>query len=271
MSYEEKEVSDFLGAPIDYFRFSTGATVIRVTSSDIIDTIDDGGGDQVFTPLAITSSRTDYSREDSAQSRTLTIPRLSELGALFFNSQPAAPVGLRIFRRHRTDPEVVLDFVGSVLTRRFKGATCELQCAPITNQLKILFPRIVYQFQCPLALYGARCGVDKADFATPATLTAATPTVLTADEFGTQPDGWFSAGFVEDADGNRQYIVEHVGTAITLMARFPVALAAAAAVTAFAGCDRLLPTCRDKFDNLINHAGCPFIPQRNPHGGGAIA
>lgn len=270
MSFDEKETSAYFGAPIEYFRFSTGSTVIRHTSGDIESSIDDGEGTNLYTPLRIARSRMDFSKEDNAQNLTVQVPRLSDIGALFFNVQPATSVGLKIFTRHRTDAEVLLAFVGSVLSPSFKGADCELQCAPITHSLKILFPRLVYQFQCPLALYGLRCGVNKADFATPATLTAATPTVVSATEFGAQPDGWFTAGWVEDANGFRGYIVDHVGNDLTLMARFPVPLIVGQSVTAYAGCDRTLATCRDKFDNLLNHAGCPFIPVRNPHGGGAI-
>lgn len=271
MSFNDRETSDFFGAPIDYFRFSTGSTVIRVTSNDLEDTINDGDPGQLYTPIRISRSRMDFSREDIAQQLTIKCARRSPVGDLFFAFQPAAPVGLKIFSRHRTDPEVILAFVGSVLSPSYQGADCELICAPVTHQLKVLFPRLVYQRQCPLALYGLRCGVDKADFATPATLTAVTsPTQIEADEFATQPDGWFDGGWVENADGFRGYIVEHVGNAIRFMSRFPRALAIGQDVTAYAGCDRTLDTCRDKFDNLLNHAGCPFIPGRNPHGGGAI-
>jgi hypothetical protein len=38
----------------------------------------------------------------------------------------------------------------------------------------------------------------------------------------------------------------------------------------YAGCDHLLATCRDRFSNVANFGGFPWIPQKNPFSGDAI-
>ena len=35
-------------------------------------------------------------------------------------------------------------------------------------------------------------------------------------------------------------------------------------VDVFAGCDHTVDTCDQKFDNVINYGGWPYVPSKNP-------
>lgn len=63
--------------------------------------------------------------------------------------------------------------------------------------------------------------------------------------------------------GFKRSIQGHVGGVLTLSTPLTKAIAAGAKVSVFAGCDRLRPTCRDKFGNARRYGGHTFIPIKN--------
>jgi len=66
-------------------------------------------------------------------------------------------------------------------------------------------------------------------------------------------------------DGTTRAIAAQVGDQITLVQRLPEGTwAIGDAVTLYPGCDRLYTTCRDKFANVPNFFGFPFIPRDDP-------
>jgi len=75
-------------------------------------------------------------------------------------------------------------------------------------------------------------------------------------------DGWFIGGLMEFGVEKRT-IVMHVGNVITIAYRM-VNLADNDSVDVYPGCDGRNITCRDKFDNIINFLGFPYIPIENP-------
>jgi len=80
--------------------------------------------------------------------------------------------------------------------------------------------------------------------------------------FSSFGDGYFSLGWVE-FQGQKRMIVSHVGLNITVQYPFND-MAEGAGVKLYAGCDQRIETCRDKFDNVNNFFGTPYIPQENP-------
>jgi hypothetical protein len=75
-------------------------------------------------------------------------------------------------------------------------------------------------------------------------------------------DGWFIGGVAEFGVEKRT-IVAHVDNTITIAYRM-VNLADDDSVDVYPGCDGRNVTCRDKFDNIINFLGFPYIPIENP-------
>ncbi|RMF73780.1 MAG: DUF2163 domain-containing protein [Alphaproteobacteria bacterium] len=78
------------------------------------------------------------------------------------------------------------------------------------------------------------------------------------------PDHWHDFGrlrFHTGANAGRDCeISEQIGTTITLFAPPPAPVAVGDVVEVEAGCDKRLATCRDKFDNVENFRGEPFLP-----------
>lgn len=73
---------------------------------------------------------------------------------------------------------------------------------------------------------------------------------------------------LETNDGARM-IVGHTGINITLVSPMP-SLVPGQAVRLYAGCDHSTTVCKNRFDNLANYGGFPWIPGKNPFTGDAI-
>jgi hypothetical protein len=123
---------------------------------------------------------------------------------------------------------------------------------------------------CHLPVYSAglgRCNASRSRMRMDGTVTAATGRTLQAAAFATKPDDWFTRGWVQWQVGlGTEYrrIVAHVGDTLTLSA--PANVSAGTAVIVYPGCDQLLQTCHDKFDNVVNYGGCPWLPSSNAFG-----
>lgn len=269
MAFDDQEQHAHGGAPQEFFKFSSGATVWRWTSGDAAETINDGASSE-YTPAAISASPMDHSREDSAGNITVRMARDNAVAALFVAYTPPDPVSLVIYTKHRADAELRVAFVGEVSAASFGGGEARLTCSPITQRMKRSVPKVVVQSQCNWALYGTGCGVDAETYKVEGAVDTVTGSVVSVSEFDALADGYFNAGWLEVvATGERRYIVSHVGAAVTLMS--PISgLAPADDVIAYPGCERTEAVCASKFNNLLNHLGFARVPTRNPYDGSIV-
>ncbi len=84
----------------------------------------------------------------------------------------------------------------------------------------------------------------------------------------THTDDWFTYGKVEVTSGAnagfKREVKDHFNSGTNavciLQEAFPFAFVIGDAVILEAGCDRQMITCRDKFSNLVNFRGEPYIP-----------
>lgn len=259
MSYDAQETSQRAGAPLELYRFAYGDNRYFYTSADEEQTY---LGD-LYTPEVLTRTEISQSGESEQGSVEVTIPRTNPVAQLFISYPPEPPLGVTVYRKHRSDPEVVTFFAGTVSSVVFTGAVAKLTCLPLFESLRRRVPRNTYQVQCNWALYSAQCGVVSANFRVTAQVTVISGDTIQATAFSAQPDGWFNNGWVERANGERRWIVNHVGATLTLMSPF-VGLAVNEEVFAFAGCDRTEAVCKTKFNNIANHLGFARVPTKNP-------
>ena len=130
----------------------------------------------------------------------------------------------------------------------------------------------VYHARCDAVLGDARCGVDLAAadmrLETFVTEVREEGRVLILDEGAGYADRWFERGRIAFLDGAAEGLEGRIkrdagqgdGREVDLWTA-PGAVPAPGDVVALeAGCDKLLGTCRDKFDNRLNFRGCPHLP-----------
>jgi hypothetical protein len=90
-----------------------------------------------------------------------------------------------------------------------------------------------------------------------------------------QPDGTYHLGFFTYL-GTHYLITRHVGDQLTLKRVVPGLATALGGgpvdVLIAPGCDKKVVTCRDRFDNVLNHGGLPgMIRGETPFDGRSIA
>jgi uncharacterized phage protein (TIGR02218 family) len=88
----------------------------------------------------------------------------------------------------------------------------------------------------------------------------------TAPSGQTIVDDWFNYGVLTWRSGANAGLVSevrdyvHSSRTFSLFLQTPYAISPGDTFDVVAGCDYLRSTCRDKFSNLVNHGGFPFIP-----------
>jgi uncharacterized phage protein (TIGR02218 family) len=183
------------------------------------------------------------------------------------------PSSITVLRGHSTDDDFqfIVYWKGRVVNVVANNATVKMECESIFTSLRRYGLRARYQKTCRHNLYSEGCGVDKEDFKVEGEVSALNDLVLTIAEAEDFDDGYFTGGYI-NFNGVTRRIVAHQEDQVTI-ARALEALKDAtlpAAIDLYPGCDKLRTTCNNKFDNLPNFGGFPWIPIRNPFGGSSI-
>lgn len=264
MTYSAIDASVQDGRPEIRLLFVQGLTEFRYTSRP--DIVNDGTN--TWMPSAVTTTEVSQSGDMAKDPVTLKLPRTSPIAQTFIGGAPDEITLVTIFRSHIGDDVPQTYWKGRVSGSSISGDEVTLTCENIFTSLRRSGLRARYQKGCRHALYSPNCSMALADFASAATVSAvAGNTVTFTLDTDTFADGYFNGGIMQAVDGMR-YISSHVGGTLTLMqASRPLALLVAdgpQAVTLHPGCAHTIADCRDKFNNLVNFGGFPWIPSKNP-------
>jgi len=260
MTYEDQEKAT-IRKPAELYHIWCGDSHWYYTSSDITITYDL----QDYIPAAIRrgaaghKSNLEVSKVD-IQCSVDTAP-FNEF--LAFN--PIEIVWIQIFRIFRDqDPyEAEVIFSGQVEDAKVQGIKMNVSCVGLEYIMKQEIPFILSQPLCPWVLYGDECGLNKDSYDITDTVTvSADGLTLTGTGFSAQDDQYYTRGWAVFGHYKR-FIVDHTGNILTLRFKFPT-LVTGNSVTVYAGCDRLISTCMNKFNNVINFGGDPYVPMDNP-------
>lgn len=129
----------------------------------------------------------------------------------------------------------------------------------------------IYQRSCDADLGDARCKInlDSGTYKGSGTVTGTeTNHLFSANGLDGYQDGWFSGGKVTWTSGANAGAVMEVkshansgaAVAFDLWETMPFDIAVGDTFSVTAGCDKSLATCRDRFANIANFRGFPFIP-----------
>jgi uncharacterized phage protein (TIGR02218 family) len=131
--------------------------------------------------------------------------------------------------------------------------------------MKSSVPGTFYQSQCNHCLYSSRCGISSEAYKLRTTVLniSSNGASLVLASSGGASQNWFKAGeIIRASDGERRMVVYQSGASIDLNYPFPN-IKIGDTVDIYAGCDHTVGDCRDKFNNIINFGGHPFIPSSN--------
>ncbi|WP_311337604.1 phage BR0599 family protein [Campylobacter ureolyticus] len=179
----------------------------------------------------------------------------------FFN--PSVNVYVRILKENGAQI-----FVGRVKDCEFNlsDGKATIRLATLGGLMKTKIPTRTYSRNCSFECFDKNCALNKDKFK----LTLLGSQCEIAKDFMSiksplikaKPLNYFSGGYVE-FNRQRSYITKSEGDTIYLM--FPLAnLNGASVINCYAGCDKLLKTCKSKFNNGVNFGGFAFVPSKNP-------
>jgi hypothetical protein len=268
MSTALREITRWLGKPVECYRFTRQSLVWRYTSADESITIND----ETYTPLAITRDKIQDSTERKKRQLKITLPRSADICSLWRPYPPSDVVAVTLLQRHRGETDFELAWYGRVLQPHFTDAECELTCDPSSGGARTHGLMLRWTRGCPLALYSqgrGMCNLNPADFSVPAILTGVSGLTLTAAEFSLVASGRLAGGYVEWQTSTglieRRSITNHAGSQINVDYGAED-LAVGLALTAYHGCAHNYADCDSK-GNGDNYGGCTKLPNQNPFGG----
>ncbi len=271
MTFDARETSIASGQPIWLYELQRGSQTWFYTSAD---------SDQVwsiytYTAAAIAHDKIEATSEQASHRFVITLPATLDAVQDYRTGQPGEPMLVRVRSMHAGDTEARLELSGMVQQPGFPaGSACTLQCVTAMGELQQTGLRGVIARNCPLDLYGQgerQCNLDRNAWRVPASVTAMDATTCTAAALGTEPDGWFTGGYIEWQQGitqQRRFILGHVGSVITLMGS-TVGLAVGDAISAYPGCAHTVAACTS-FGNLFNYGGVIALPYRSPFDGAPV-
>ena len=213
---------------------------------------------------AVTINRKSLKFDNNLTSKKIDISmKLTDPANRFIANNPVEIITVKIqrfFTHDHTAAKII--FTGEVIAASGKNGNAQLSCENRSILFKNKFPNIVYKTTCSHILFDGGCKLNSDNFKESGAVTVSA-NQLVAAEFANRPDGFFDNGFVlfgEDA----RLIQKHVGDTLTLLQSFDSRLQTGLVVEAFAGCNHLAETCKNKFDNFDNFRGFPRIPSTNP-------
>jgi len=152
-------------------------------------------------------------------------------------------------------------FIGALdeLTR----SSAKLSVNAGTAFLSMQLPAVILQPGCTNTLFDARCGLVKASFAE-ANVVQAGSTVNKVLSLSAKDNGYYDNGQIAFTSGANAGLVKAVKSYAAQQFSFnsplPFAPTAADAFIAYPGCDKTQATCTNKFSNLVNFEGFPYVP-----------
>lgn len=273
MSYAEKETSVDDGRPIELFKVSYSGNNWYYTSADR----DIAYLGSTYKPVPCGRSELQPTSDPSKSDMTFTFPRDVEVGEVFRIQPPSEVVSMTVFARHISDSEFVTVWKGRIVDCQWEAQYVKLIGESVFSSLRRPGLRRRYQYQCPHALYGTKCRVDREIWKEIHALTGVSGILIQVNGAVGKPDNYYAGGYVTWENNLNQNIEKRMvrssigATGILELASIPIALAGGDMVTLYPGCDHTLgPGGCGRFDNEENFGGTPFIPNKNPFGGTAI-
>lgn len=175
---------------------------------------------------------------------------------------------IAVLRYYLATGDVETEFVGTLSTLEFSVKEATLSFTNVIYDTQRGAMRLVYQRQCPFALYGKQCKANKEDHAHYSTLSQWTR----IDDYNLQ----FSDTLPEYIEGgimqlpNKAWffirLVDYTENTITVSRPVYQSYLETdeTTVVIYEGCDRTIQTCRNRFYNDDNYGGFTLLPLENP-------
>lgn len=267
MTYNLLENSVQDGNPVELYEFRQGSIFWRYTSAAHPITM----VGQVFEPEYIKRSAINQTDEISKNGLKLTFHLSNSFAHSFLGFAPEQITTVIIYRGHYDDSasEFVAYWKGRILSAKVDEQEITLDCESVFSSLKRPGLRARFERACRHTLYSTQCGLSMSSYAVEGIIQGVSTVNLTIGAAASYPDSYFTGGVVQSATGDLRFIVYHIGDHIKVSRVFNTAIGNTL-VLLYPGCDKSKNTCINKFNNVLNFGGFPYIPSKNPFVGSVV-
>jgi uncharacterized phage protein (TIGR02218 family) len=267
MSYLSVENSINQSEPVELYEFQRGNTTWLYASCAqpvVYNT-------RIYQPSPIQRDRVKQSTDAFKNDIKITLPRDDELSQQFLGFAPDDITTLNIYRGHYYDNNFIVYWKGRIIGAEVSGNEVVINCESVFTSIRRPGLRAVFEYSCRHVLYGNACRAAPSAFEISGVIADIRDSGLTIETLaaGSVPSGYFTGGMIGQLTGIRRFITAHSGFNLTL-SRPLTQLSIGSNIKLYPGCDHSKSTCNNKFNNLDNFGGFPYIPIRNPFDGGSI-
>lgn len=269
MSFDIVESSIDNAVPFELYEFNYGLKYYRYTTLPHIVTY----LNNEFLPMPL--SRDSINLTDNFRKAQIHIkaPKDFEVSELFKKVAPNIAINVKIFKKHITDAEVIVQWVGRVMDAVWTNSDVTLTCESIYSILQNNSSIRHYSVACPHLLYGEDCGVNMLDYEAVLSVLSVSGNVLVCENVVRYTADYFTGGLAkwEGADGIEllRFVIKHTPNTTNNLNTIELSqniydLAEGDTVKLYPGCNRTREMCLSKFNNEINYGGFLYLPERNP-------
>jgi uncharacterized phage protein (TIGR02218 family) len=262
MTYLEDEMSAHDGQPIELYEFYSNSTTYRFTSH--VESVEFSG--HTFNAIPITRGSLEGGTQEDSPTIEIRMPYTERIVKDFAYGVSPNSLQLIIYRLHTATGQPIEYWRGEVAAISVSGRVAKFRVPSVlAGKMKSSVPGTFYQSQCNHCLYSSRCGISSEAYKLRTTVLniSSNGASLVLASSGGASQNWFKAGeIIRASDGERRMVVYQSGASIDLNYPFPN-IKIGDTVNIYAGCDHTVGDCRDKFNNIINFGGHPFIPSSN--------
>ncbi|ALT58007.1 tail assembly protein [Pseudomonas phage SM1] len=271
MAFDDIEKSEELGQPVRCYRFTRSSVVFAYTSANrniTLNNIEFKSGSQIADPGFENTGGMDASTVE------ITIHIDSEISRAFQAFPPSNGVNLVIWDGHYGSDDFVVTWMGLVETASWPDSiTCKLSCQSLASSMTQPGLRRCWQRGCSNTLYDEDCRVNPEAYRVDDQVASMDGLSVDVALLVGFPDDYFSGGYItfttQDGFAELRGVRRQTGRHFVLLGG-TAGLYTGAAVALYPGCNRVIATCHDKFNNSVNYGGQPHLPGRSPFDGNPI-
>lgn len=268
MTYTAYETSLEAGTPIELYEFVQGLQRWNYISG--ANSIVRLG--QTYTPMPTKRDRIKQTSDIFKDGLKLTFPRDDPFASQFLGFSPENVTTLTVLRGHYGDPDsqFITYWKGRVVGAKASQNEIHVECESVFTSIKRPGLRARFEYGCRRTLYNRGCNVNRELYKLEGNVMSIASSIqIQVAGAASMAAGYFTGGMLVAPNGASRFITAHSSDVVTI-SRPIQGLIGGQTVAIYPGCDHLMSTCKDKFNNLDNFGGFPWVPSRNPFNGSSI-
>lgn len=268
MSFSDRERSLADGQAISLYDFRLGPIRWTYTTANR----DIEFNNMTFRARPVSDDGRRMTGQASADIMTVTGPSDLEVAQLYRGARPSKAPTLTVWDIHWNEPQGLVVWMGRIDEVNWPAdSRVQIKCRLLGTEPRTSIS-LAWGRECPYTVFDHNCRADREQYRVPFTVELRDGNSVTGagNAIGGYPDAWFRGGYVEWDSGQgvieQRGIQQHTGNRLVLVGGTSL-LATGTRAVAFPGCDQLIQTCNDKFDNTPNCGAVPFLPGKSPFDG----